>query len=76
MTLTEGSICSSYFNSIITLVGTSDELFCDKVSLTILHYDSLTSIYIFSDEGLCSISLVLEIFDKFLLVLMTVLRML
>ena len=32
MTITEGSICSSYFNSVITLVSTSDESFCDKVS--------------------------------------------
>ena len=43
---------SSYFNSVITLVGTSDESFCDKVSFTMLHSDSLTSIDRFSDEGL------------------------
>ena len=40
MSLTEGSIYSSYFNSVITLAGTSDELFCDKVLWTILHNNS------------------------------------
>ena len=52
LSLTKGSICSSFYSSVITLVGTSDELFCDKVLLTMLHYDLLTSIYIFSNEGL------------------------
>ena len=46
------SICSLYFKSVITLVGMSDESFCDKVSLTMFHSDSLTSIYILSNEGL------------------------
>ena len=31
MEITEGSICSLSFNSVITLDGTSVELFCDKV---------------------------------------------
>ena len=53
MSVTEGSMCSSYFNYVITLVGTSDEFFCDKVSWMILHSDSLASIDRFSDTGLC-----------------------
>ena len=49
--ITEGSLCLSSFNSVITLVGTSDELFCDKVLWTILHSDLLTSIGRLSDKG-------------------------
>ena len=30
LSITEGSICSLSFNSVITLAGTSDELFCDN----------------------------------------------
>ena len=52
LTLTEGSICSLYLNSVIILVGTSDESFCDKFLFTMLHYDSLTSIDRFSGEVL------------------------
>ena len=50
LSITEGSIYSSYFNSMITLVGTPDELFCDKISWTMLHSDLLTSIDRFSDK--------------------------
>ena len=50
--LTEGYLCSSYFNSVIKLSGISAELFTDKVSWTMLHSDLLTFIYIFSNEVL------------------------
>ena len=45
----------SYLNSVIALSGTSAELFCDKVSWTMLHYDSLTSMDWFSDKFSCSV---------------------
>ena len=48
------SECSSSFNSVITLVGMSDELFYDKVSWRMLHSDSLMSIDLFSDKVLCT----------------------
>ena len=54
LSLTEVSICSLYFNSVITLVVTSDELFCDKVLRMMLHSDSLTSIDRLFDKGLCT----------------------
>ena len=54
LSTTEGSICSSSFNYVITLVGSSDKLFCDKVSWTMLHSDSLMSIDRFSDKVSCT----------------------
>ena len=52
--VTEGSLCSSSFNSVIKLAGTSVELFYDKVLWTMLHSDSLTSLNRFSDKVLCT----------------------
>ena len=46
----------SQSNSVITLVSTSDESDCDKVSLTMLHSDSLTSINRLFDEGLSKVT--------------------
>ena len=42
------------FNSVIKLFSTSAEFFCNKVMLTMLHYDLLTPLDLFSDKVLCT----------------------
>ena len=53
--MTEYFLCSSSFNSVIVFFGTSMELFCNKVVLTMLRSVLLTFLELFSDKVSCTV---------------------